>query len=133
MLAGVILMLHFAIVLFIAAGLPLIYVGAAAGWTWVRDRRWRAVHFAAILFVATESILGIACPLTVWEDVLRGHQSREGFIERWIGRIMFFDLPAWVFLVAYICFALLVAVTWVIVPPAKFSEPSRNDRRGKQR
>ena len=83
MLADAILVVHFAIVLFITAGLPVIYLGAAAGWTWVREWRWRALHFAAILVVATESILGLACPLTVWEDALRGHRAREGFIEHW--------------------------------------------------
>ena len=128
MLADAILVVHFAIVLFITAGLPVIYLGAAAGWTWVREWRWRALHFAAILVVATESILGLACPLTVWEDALRGHRAREEFIEHWIGRILFFNLPAWVFLVAYICFALLIAITWVIVPPVNFSRRQRYSR-----
>jgi polyferredoxin len=94
----------------------------------VREWRWRALHFAAILVVATESVLGLACPLTVWEDALRGHRARDGFIERWIGRILFFDLPAWVFLVAYICFALFVAITWVIVPPGQLSRRHRHSR-----
>jgi hypothetical protein len=120
-LANAILVIHFAVVLFIIAGLPLIYLGAARRWGWVRARRWRTLHLAAILFVATEAILGLACPLTVWEDALRGHQTVEGFMERWIRRIMFYDLPAWVFLVAYTGFAALVAVTWVVVPPAKSS------------
>ena len=128
MLADAILFVHFAIVLFITAGLPSIYLGAAAGWAWVREWRWRTVHFAAILVVATETILGLACPLTVWEDTLRGHQARDGFIERWIGRILFYDLPPWVFLVAYIGFALLVAITWLIVPPARCSERHHRPR-----
>jgi hypothetical protein len=128
MLADAILVIHFAIVLFITAGLPLIYLGAAAGWIWVREWRWRALHLAAILFVATESMLGFACPLTVWEDALRGHQTGDGFIERWIGRILFYDFPARVFLVAYTGFAMLVAITWVIVPPA-----GRSRRNGRSR
>ena len=128
MLADAILVVHFAIVLFITAGLPLIYLGAAAGWAWVREWRWRALHFAAIFVVATEAILGLACPLTVWEDALRGHHGRDGFIERWIARILFYDLPAWVFLVAYTSFALLVAITWSIVPPAGFSAGHRRSR-----
>jgi hypothetical protein len=120
MLANAVLLIHFVLVLFISAGLPLIYVGAALDWSWVRAWQWRALHLAAIVFVAVESLLGIACPLTVWEDALRGDRSNVGFIERWITRIMFYDLPAWVFILAYTGFAVLVAVTWVWVPPTKF-------------
>jgi hypothetical protein len=117
MLADAVLVLHFTIVIFITAGLPLIYLGAAAGWAWVREWRWRALHLAAILIVAIEAVLGLTCPLTVWEDLLRGHRTGNGFIERWIGRILFYDLPAWVFLVAYAGFAILVAITWLVIPP----------------
>jgi len=126
MLANAVLLIHFALVLFITAGLPLIYLGAVLGWTWVRAWQWRAVHLAAIVFVAMESLFGIACPLTVWEDALRGNQTNLGFIGRWIERIMFYDLPAWVFILAYTGFAVLVAVTWVTVPPTRIHDkPSR--------
>ena len=119
MLANAVLLIHFLLVLFIAAGLPLIYLGAALSWSWVRAWQWRALHLAAIVFVAVESVVGIACPLTVWEDALRGDRSNLGFIERWITRIMYYDLPAWVFTLVYTGFAVLVAVAWVRVPPAK--------------
>jgi hypothetical protein len=119
MLADAILFTHFAVVIFITMALPLIYLGAARGWTWVRAWRWRVLHLAAILFVAAESIVGLACPLTVWEDALRGHRPGVGFLERWIERIMFYDLPAWVFVLAYTGFGVLVALTWAMVPPAR--------------
>jgi Protein of Unknown function (DUF2784) len=119
MLADAIVVIHLIIMLFITAGLPLIYVGAALRWAWVRDWRWRAVHLAAIAFVAAESLAGIVCPLTLWEDTLRGLQSNEGFIERWVDRILFYDFPPWVFTVAYTAFAALVVVTWFVVAPTK--------------
>ena len=119
MLADAIVVIHLIIMLFITAGLPLIYVGAALQWAWVRDWRWRALHLAAIAFVAAESLAGIVCPLTLWEDTLRGLQSNEGFIERWVDRILFYDFPAWVFTVAYTAFAALVVITWFVVAPTK--------------
>ena len=119
MLADVVLLVHLAIVVFITAGLPLIYLGAARGWRWVRARRWRVLHLGAIVFVALESLAGIACPLTVWEDVLRGNQRGPGFVERWVDRVMFYDLPTGVFALIYVVFAVLVAVTWVTVPPSR--------------
>jgi hypothetical protein len=118
MLAEAVLVAHFAIVLFITAGLPLIYLGAARRWAWVRQWQWRILHLGATAFVAAESLVGVDCPLTVWEDVLRGDRPRMGFIERWIERVMFFDAPRWVFTLLYTVFALLVLVTWFAAPTA---------------
>jgi hypothetical protein len=75
----------------------------------------------AIVFVAAESLVGIVCPLTLWENAVRGQQSQQGFIERWVDRILFYDLPTWVFTVAYMAFAAAVLLTWFAVPPAKRS------------
>ena len=119
MLADAILLLHLATVSFIVGGLPLIYIGAALHWAWVRARCWRVLHVAAIVIVAAESVVGVACPLTVWEDTLRGQQSGTGFIERWIHLILFYDAPAWVFTVAYVFFAALVVAAWFAVPPTR--------------
>jgi hypothetical protein len=121
MLADAIVVIHLIIMLFITAGLPLIYLGAALRWAWVRDWRWRTVHLAAIAFVAAESLAGIVCPLTLWEDRLRGLESNAGFIERWVDRILFYDFPPWVFTVAYAAFAALVIVTWFVVAPKRRS------------
>jgi hypothetical protein len=125
MLADAIVVVHMSIMLFITAGLPLIYVGVARRWAWVREWRWRALHLGAIAFVAAESLVGIVCPLTLWEDAVRGRQSQEGFIERWVDSILFYDLPTWVFTVAYTIFAVLVAATWFLVPPIRRSRRRR--------
>mgnify|MGYP003541700166 CR=1 FL=1 len=75
MLADLVLAVHFCIAAFITAGFALIPLGAAAGWRWIRHRRLRLFHAGAIAFVALESLAGIACPLTVWEAMLRGGTS----------------------------------------------------------
>jgi hypothetical protein len=117
MLADVVVVIHLAVVLFIAAGPPLIYLGAARDWAWVRAWRWRLLHLLAVVLVAALSALHIACPLTVWEDWLRGQRFSVGFIERWVDRVLFYDFPAWVFILIYTGYAALVAVTWLAVPP----------------
>jgi hypothetical protein len=119
MLADAIVVAHFLIVLFVLAGVPLVYVGVALRWAWVRSWRWRVLHLAAIFVITTESLLGIACPLTVWEYALRGQQSTRGFIERWIDQLLFYEAPSWVFTVSYVAFAALVLVTWIAVPPIR--------------
>jgi|SRR5580700_5692537 hypothetical protein len=119
LLADAIVVVHLLIVLFVVTGVPLVYLGAALRWTWVRSWRWRVLHLAAILGIAAESVFGVACPLTVWEDTLRGQRSDSGFIERAIDRVLFYDAPTWVFTVAYVAFAALVLVTWLAVPPTR--------------
>jgi len=125
-LADLLLLVHFAFVLFVVLGLPLTWIGAAAGWSWIRNRRFRIAHLAAIVFVAAESLIGMMCPLTVWEDALRGTHSDRGFVARWIHRLMYYELPEWVFAVAYLAFAALVAWTYRRIPP------HRKHRRGGQ-
>jgi hypothetical protein len=54
------------------------WLGLAFGWrcpaAWFRN-----LHLAAIAFVVAESILGVVCPLTAWEDALRGQRTDAGF------------------------------------------------------
>jgi hypothetical protein len=121
MLADAVVTVHFMIVLFVLAGVPLVYLGLAMRWAWVRGWRWRLLHLAAILFIAAESLFGISCPLTVWEDALRHRQSGTGFIERWIDQLLFYNAPAWMFTAAYSAFAALVLITWAAVPPIRQS------------
>src|SRR5512135_1456146 len=98
LLADVILVAHFGIAAFIAAGFVFVPMGAARRWRWVRSRPLRLAHLYAMLFIAAESVAGIACPLTVLEDLLRGGAAgSDGFIQRWIGRLLYWDAPTWFF------------------------------------
>ena len=121
LLADLILVVHFLFVLFVVGGLGLVWVGAAAGWRWVRNFWFRVAHLAAIVFVAGEALAGIWCPLTVWEDALRGAHADKSFIARWIHRVLFYDFPEWAFAAAYVLFALVVAASWWLVRPAPTS------------
>jgi hypothetical protein len=118
-LADAILVIHAAFVLFVVGGLPAIWIGAALGRPFARNRWFRGAHLAAIGFVVAEAVAGVMCPLTVWEDALRGHASDQGFIQRWIHAWLFWDWPAWVFTALYVAFGVLVALTWWRVPPRR--------------
>ena len=118
-LADAILVAHAAFVAFVVLALPAIWIGAARGARFASNRWFRGLHLAAIAFVAAESVLGFICPLTIWEDALRGAASGEGFIERWIHAWLFWSAPAWVFTSIYVAFALLVAWTWWRFPPRR--------------
>jgi hypothetical protein len=123
-MADIVLVIHFLFVLFVVGSLPLIWIGHWMGMGFVRNRRFRFAHLAAILYVTTESLLGVICPLTWLEDTLRGTPTETGFIERWLHSILFYQFPEWVFLVAYMLFALLVIITFRLIPP----QPRRSPR-----
>jgi hypothetical protein len=122
LLADFVLTVHFAFVLFVVGGLPLIWIGAAAGWQWVRNFWFRAAHLAAITFVAAEALAGVWCPLTVWEDALRGRHEQQSFVARWVRAILYWDFPGWVFTLAYCTFTLAVIATWWWIRPARMQE-----------
>ena len=74
-----------------------------------------------ILIVVVQALLGIMCPLTVWEQALRrlaGQQTYRGaFVANLVHDLLFFDAPPWVFTVCYCSFGLLVVLTLVLAPP----------------
>jgi hypothetical protein len=117
--ADAVLIVHFAFVAFVVGGLALIWIGAAAGWRWVRNFWFRVAHLAAIAFVATEAVVGVLCPLTVWEAALRGTQAEKSFVAQWVHRLLYYELPEWMFTALHVGFALLVAATWFCVRPTK--------------
>ena len=117
MAADIVLVVHALFVAFVAAGLPAIWIGAALQRSWSANPWFRGLHLAAIGVVAAQSLLGIDCPLTVWEDRLRGAQTHAGFIERWVHAVLFWQAPPWVFTAAYVAFGALVLATWFLVPP----------------
>ncbi len=120
MLADLILLVHFALAAFIVLGLPLVWLGAWRGWNWTRGRNWRYAHAAAILVVAAEALAGSVCPLTRWEDALRGGSGDAGsFVGRWMTRLLYYDFPEWTFALAYVLYAAATLTTLRLVPPRR--------------
>lgn len=118
-LADLVLLLHAAFVLFVVGGLAAIWIGIALGKPFAFNVWLRSAHLGAIAFVVLESLAGYMCPLTTWEDALRGTADERGFIARWMHAWMFWDWPAWVFNAIYLAFGALVAWTWWRHPPRR--------------
>ncbi|XHO07266.1 hypothetical protein ACEQUB_p00512 (plasmid) [Ralstonia syzygii] len=117
-LADTVLVLHALVVVFIVGGLIAILAGAAFKHDWVRNRTFRLTHLATIGVVATLALFDVPCPLTLLEDWLRtGAAGPQGFMQRWVSAWLYYDLPAWMFAVAYVAFLLVVVVTWWRIPP----------------
>jgi hypothetical protein len=120
-LADAVLILHTSVAGFVVVGLPLVVYGNVKGWHWVNQLGLRLTHLAAIAVVVLESWVGLACPLTTLESWLRiqaGQNGNDsGFIEYWVGALLFYNAPSWTFTLAYSLFGIAVAATWWLYPP----------------
>jgi hypothetical protein len=123
-LADAVLVIHFAYVAFVVLGMAAILAGIALGWQWVRNVWFRTIHFLMIVVVVTESLCGILCPLTDWEDYLR-EQAGElhgpgSFVGRWLEKVLFVDtsgMSPWVLPTCYGAFGLAVLLAMIFAPP----------------
>lgn len=121
LLADAVLLVHFAVVLFVVLGLPVIVLGNHLGWRWVSRRFWRMAHLLAITVVVAQAWLGRYCALTDLESWLRGQAGQaayqSSFVQHWVSEFLYFDAPLWVFALAYTVFAALVIWAWRRYPP----------------
>lgn len=129
-LADAVLLLHFAVVLFVVLGLPIIVIGNRVGWSWVNLRWWRVMHLAAIAVVVLQAWLGRWCGLTELESWLRVQAGQTGydrsFIEHWVQRVIYFEAPIWVFALLYTGFGVMVVWAWRRYPPRGGQPPPPN-------
>ncbi|MGE4422437.1 MAG: DUF2784 domain-containing protein [Pseudodesulfovibrio sp.] len=127
--ADAVLVVHFGIAAFLALGLPVIWIGAAAGWRFVRNPWFRWSHAGLMGVVLAETVAGILCPLTAWEAALRraageGGDEPASFVGYWLGRVLFYDFdPAW-FGIAYGLFFGLIVLTLFLVPVRRAAKPA---------
>lgn len=122
-LADIIMVLHAFFVLGVVMPVPLILIGVWRKWSWIRNRRFRVGHLSMMGIVVAEAVIGIACPLTVWEQALRtraGEVAYEGsFIAHWVGRFLYYDFEPWVFTSVYLAFGGLILALYRWVPPKR--------------
>lgn len=117
--ADLLLVLHAALAAFIVCGLVLVWIGVAAGWRWIRNPAFRYAQLGAIGVVALEAAAGLACPLTVWEDLLRGQAEPRSFLGRLAYELLYWDAPEAVFTVLHLGWAAASALTFILVPPRR--------------
>ncbi len=120
--ADMILLFHFAFVAFVVIGFVFIWIGHLAKLKFAKNAKFRICHILAIGIVFFESLIGMICPLTEWENNLRikggeGQIYETSFMNDWIHRIMFFDFSEITFMVIYLVFFAFILLTFVLIPP----------------
>ena len=121
--ADLILGIHTAFVIFVVLMVPAIVVGGWMKWGWIRLIWLRLFHMLGILIVVAQAWAGVICPLTTLEMWLRRQAGETaydgGFIQHWMQNLLYWNAPAWVFVMIYSLFFLLVVGTWLWVPPQR--------------
>ncbi len=124
--ADVLLFTHVVIAAFIVFGLLFIFAGKIFSWSAAYNPWFRLVHLITIGIVVLQSWLGVICPLTTWEMMLRekaGDAVYAGtFISHWLETILYYQAPAYVFIASYTLFGLLVVASWFWVRPRPFTK-----------
>lgn len=121
--ADTILLIHSLFVAFVVFGLILIFTGRLLAWSWVRNFWFRSAHLVAIGVVVLQSWLGVICPFTLWEMALRAKAGDAvyagSFVSHWLGKLLYYQAPAWIFMLGYTLFGMLVIASWYWVRPRR--------------
>lgn len=121
--ADALLIAHVAFVAFVVIGLLSIVLGGLLSWQWVRNWWFRVFHLVGVAVVVVQSWFGVICPFTTWEMALRakagGATYGGAFVAHWLSELLYYEAPAWVFVVAYTAFGFGVAASWVLVRPRR--------------
>jgi len=113
--------LHVAYVAFVVLAVPAILLGGLRGAGWVHNSWFRNIHLTMIAIVVVQSLCGVTCPLTVWENRLRTLAGQQGyqrsFIGQWLHDLLFFDVSPGTFAIIYSVFGALVVGLYLAFPP----------------
>jgi hypothetical protein len=119
--ADAVVTIHVGFMLFVVLGQLAILVGILCKWQWIRNFYFRVLHLSAIGFVVAETVCGVTCPLTKWEQQLRtwgGNESYSGdFIPNLLHDFLFVEFEPRVFTLTYLLFGGVVLLTFVFAPP----------------
>ena len=120
--ADLILIFHFCIVFFVVFGLIALPIGCLRNYNWTRYTKLRAAHMLLMGFITLEAILGITCPLTILENILRQIEYQQSFVSYWLSLFIYWDLPIYFFVTLYSACFIWSLIFWIVHPPNYFNK-----------
>lgn len=122
--ADVIIVAHFLYILFMLLG--FLFTGYALFFRQKFFDRWlfRSLHLLGIFYVASLSILGKYCPLTILENELRLRYEVSAvysgsFIVHYLEKLVYPDVNPLVIQIPTVFLAIFTIVVFIIKPPKK--------------
>ncbi|MBU4376224.1 MAG: DUF2784 domain-containing protein [Candidatus Omnitrophica bacterium] len=125
-LADVIVVTHFAWILFMLVGFILTLRGFF--WKGFFDRwLFRTLHLFGIAYVSLLSLMGEYCPLTIWENALRakygpGLTYKGSFIIHYVEKLVYPDVNPLIIQIPTTFIAVFTIAVFIFKPPAKIKE-----------
>lgn len=125
-LADLIVVMHFAWVLFMLIGFILTLFGFF--WKGFFDRwLFRTLHLFGIGYVSILSITGKYCPLTIWENTLRQKYDSSltypaSFMIHYVEKLVYPNINPLIILIPTIFIALFSILFFILRPPKKIRE-----------
>jgi len=126
-IANVVAATHIGYFLFVVGGFASIVIGAAKGWTWIRNPWFRVTHLAAVYIVILEDTFKIQCPLNTIEWQLRATSNAAAVSPSAAGRfldyLLFQTISGLVLDVIYWSLGVTLVVLLFLVKPRPFRKP----------
>lgn len=125
-LADIIVVMHFAWILFMLVGFVLTVSGF-----WRKgffDRwRFRILHLCGIAYVSVLAMMGKYCPLTMWENTLRAKYEPNltysgSFIIHYVEKLVYPDINPLIIQIPTTFIAVFTVLLFIFKPPAKIKE-----------
>jgi len=122
-----IIAIHFLFILFMLFGFLL---SLYAIFFWEKFFDWwlfRSLHLAGILYVASLSVLGKYCPLTILENEIRSRYEAslvysDSFIVHYLEKLVYPEVNPLVIQIPTILIAILTIVFFMVKPPKKIGD-----------
>ena len=121
--ADIVVFFHLFYAAYVFLGLLLVAAGIIRHWRWVRNFPFRISHLICTLVVGLEVGVGLICPLTRLENYFLRGGGGEGYQHSFFGNILssllYYDLSEWIFAVAYLVWAALAILLYLLAPPRR--------------
>jgi hypothetical protein len=123
LLADVIVVVHFAWILFMLVGF-IFTLGGFFNKNFFDRWFFRTLHLLGIAYVSTLAIMGRYCPLTIWENTLRAKYDPNltyvgSFIIHYIEKLVYPDVNPLIIQIPTTFIAIFTVVMFLIKPPEK--------------
>jgi len=138
-LADLVVLIHFAWILFILWGFILTVCGSISVYVLRTADRWRTffdgwifrtIHLGGIVYTAVLTVLGKHCPLTILENKLKEQYNTEltypgSFVVHYIEKIFYSEANFWLFVIPTIIITVFTVLMFIVRPPAKIKQVFR--------